>query len=103
MLQPSVAPVPGRKYLHHDFVSACFSADPNVSRLVEQSLGSLRAQNKAALGAWSFFWLKKAPRSSSLSDAKPRLFLCSFKLVSLLNEVFVCAWESAGKEVWMGL
>lgn len=38
-----------------------------------------------------------------MSDAKPHLFLCSFKLVSLLNEVFVCVWEGAGKEVWTGL
>lgn len=36
MLQRSVAPVPGRKYLHHDFVSACFPADPDVSSLLDK-------------------------------------------------------------------
>lgn len=69
-----------------DFFGCPFPYRPRRQQLVEQSLGSLGAQIEVPrVLVLGFSFSLEARGSSSVLDAKPRLFLCSFKIGSLLN------------------
>ena len=77
---------------------ARFPAGPDISSCLS-TVWALWAPRLKQLGFWcvAFLLAQKARRSSSVLDAKPCLFLCSFKVDSRLNREFFCAWGSAGR------